>query len=82
MDTAFTPLKIQTHVKPIPSYSAIVNTFTPRKIQTHVKHNNRNQDEKTPFTPIKIQAHVKLQIPLFNSESWMSLSEVHLALNE
>ncbi len=60
MDTAFTPLKIQTHVKPIPSYSAIASTFT----------------------PIKIQAHVKLQIPLFNSESWMSLSEVHLALNE
>lgn len=82
MDTAFTPLKIQTHVK-LPSFEKkVIVSFTPIKIQARVKRYPCANRGVGSFTPIRIQAHVKLQIPLFNSESWMSLSEVHLALNE
>ena len=34
------------------------------------------------FRPLRIRTHVKSQITPFNLESRISLSEVHLALNE
>lgn len=57
-------------------------SFTPLWVRTHVKRPLEKLKEYTTFTPLWIRTHVKHQISLFNFESWMSLSEVHLALNK
>lgn len=79
---SFTPLKIRAHVNRINTMTPTFFAFTPLKIRVHIKHIFEHELNNIAFTSLKVQAHVKPQISLFNFESWMSLSEVHLSLNE
>ena len=69
-------------MKPQPVQPTQSAPFTPLKIKACVKIVSQNKRQASPFTLLKIKACVKPQFSLFNFESWMSLSEVHLALNE